>query len=79
VARRCTLGGMNTQPTNPEGGKRVVLYVEMEQALKSRLTALAKRRYRKISAEAILAIQRYLDEEEAKEEHIQSTGQRRRK
>jgi predicted transcriptional regulator len=58
---------MNTTPTNPEGGRRVVLYVEMEPDLKERLTALAKRRFRKISAEAILAIDRYLEEEEAKE------------
>jgi hypothetical protein len=58
---------MNTQPTNPQRRNRVVLYVEMEPGLKERLTALAKRRYRKISAEAILAIERYLDEEDDKE------------
>ena len=55
----------------------MVLYVEMEPALKERLTALAKRRYRKISAEAILAIEKYLDEEEAKEEQPKGKQQRR--
>ena len=54
--------------THKQKDKRMVLYVEMEPELKQRLTELAKRRYRKISAEAILAIERYLDEEEAKEQ-----------
>jgi predicted transcriptional regulator len=67
---------MNSQQQNPEGVKRVVLYVEMEPALKERLTALAKRRYRKISAEAILAIERYLDEEEAKDAKPKRSGQK---
>jgi predicted transcriptional regulator len=62
------------EPTEqPKGGKRMVLYVEMEPALKERLAALARRRYRKISAEAILAITRYLDEEEAKEAQAEAT------
>jgi len=45
----------------------VVLYVEMEADLKERLATLAKKRFRKISAEATIAIERYLREEEAKE------------
>jgi predicted transcriptional regulator len=67
---------MNIQPTNPQRRNRVVLYVEMEAALKERLAALAKRRYRKISAEATLAIQKYLDEEEAKEAQPKKKGKR---
>jgi predicted transcriptional regulator len=50
-----------------ERRKRVVLYVEMEADLKERLATLAKKRFRKISAEATIAIERYLREEEAKE------------
>jgi predicted transcriptional regulator len=46
-----------------------VLYVEMDAELKRRLTRLANlpHRNRKISAEAIIAIRRYVEEEEAKE------------
>ena len=45
----------------------MVLYVEMPADLKERLAHLAMRRYRKISAETIIAITEYLDREEAKE------------
>ena len=45
----------------------MVLYVEMEAALKERLASLARKRFRKISAEATIAIEKYLAEEEAKE------------
>ena len=46
-----------------------VLYVEMEALLKRRLIRLAElpHRNRKITAEAIMAIRRYVEEEEAKE------------
>jgi predicted transcriptional regulator len=49
--------------------KKEVLYVEMDAQLKRRLVRLAElpHRNRKISAEAIIAIRRYLEEEEAKE------------
>ena len=39
----------------------------MEAALKERLASLARKRFRKISAEATIAIEKYLAEEEAKE------------
>jgi predicted transcriptional regulator len=47
----------------------MVLYVEMEASLKRRLVRLAQlpHRSRKITAEAILAIRRYVEEEERKE------------
>jgi hypothetical protein len=46
-----------------------VLYVEMEATLKQRLRRLAElpHRNRKITAEAIMAIRRYVEEEEKKE------------
>jgi hypothetical protein len=49
--------------------KKEVLYVEMEALLKRRLVRLAElpHRNRKITAEAIMAIRRYVQEEEAKE------------
>jgi predicted transcriptional regulator len=47
--------------------KKEVLYVELAADLKKRLTGLAERRHRKITAEAIIAIQQYVDREEAKE------------
>lgn len=49
--------------------KKEVLYVEMEPQLKRRLVRLANlpTRNRKITAEAIMAIRRYIEEEEAKE------------
>lgn len=43
------------------------LYVEMPAELKQRLAALAERRSRKISAEAIIAIREYVEREEGKE------------
>lgn len=46
---------------------KATLYVEIPQDLKERLDALALRRMRKITAEAILALRRYLDEEDAKD------------
>jgi hypothetical protein len=53
----------------PPPPERAVLYVEMDAELKRRLTRLANlpHRNRKISAEAIIAIRRYVEEEEAKE------------
>jgi predicted transcriptional regulator len=49
--------------------KKEVLYVEMDAQLKRRLVRLAElpHRNRKITAEAIMAIRRYVEEEEAKE------------
>jgi hypothetical protein len=44
-----------------------VLYVEMDATLKRRLARLAFHRSRKITAEAIIAIRRYVDEEDQKE------------
>lgn len=41
----------------------MVLYVEMEPALKERLNLLAKRRFRKISGEATLAIEKHYEKE----------------
>ncbi|MFL5242376.1 MAG: hypothetical protein ACJ8FY_09735 [Gemmataceae bacterium] len=58
---------MKESPEKPDGEKRVVIYIETDAALKDRLSNLAKKRRRKISAEAILAIEKYLDEEEPKE------------
>jgi hypothetical protein len=58
------------KPTDREQPpKKEVLYVEMDAQLKRRLVRLAElpHRNRKISAEAIIAIRRYVEEEEAKE------------
>jgi hypothetical protein len=48
---------------------REVLYVQMDPRLKRRLVRLAElpHRARKITAEAIIAITRYVEEEEEKE------------
>jgi hypothetical protein len=53
----------------PERPRKEVLYVEMDAQLKRRLVRLAElpHRNRKITAEAIIAIRRYVEEEEAKE------------
>ena len=52
-----------------EKPRKEVLYVEMDGLLKRRLVRLAElpHRNRKITAEAIMAIRRYVEEEEAKE------------
>jgi predicted transcriptional regulator len=47
--------------------KKEVLYVEVPADLKKRLVRLAETRARKISAEATLALERYVREEEQKE------------
>ena len=59
--------GQDTPPPKPV--KKEVLYVEMDAQLKRRLVRLAElpHRNRKITAEAIMAIRRYVEEEEAKE------------
>lgn len=53
----------------PKPAKKEVLYVEMDAELKQRLVRLAElpTRNRKITAEAIMAIRRYVEEEERKE------------
>ncbi len=53
----------------PEPPRKEVLYIEMDPTLKKRLVRLAElpHRRRKISAEGIIAIQKYVEEEEAKE------------
>jgi predicted transcriptional regulator len=58
------------KPTGPpQPPKKEVLYVELPADLKRRLKRLAElpHRARKITAEAIIAIRRYIEEEEAKE------------
>ncbi len=57
------------KPTRAQPPRKEVLYVEMDADLKRRLVRLAElpHRNRKISAEAIMALRRYLEEEEAKE------------
>ena len=56
------------KPTPPRPAKEV-LYVEMDSRLKRRLVRLAElpHRNRKITAEAIIAITRYVEDEERKE------------
>lgn len=46
---------------------KAALYAEIPKSLKERLAHLAKVRSRKITAELVLALERYVDEEEAKE------------
>lgn len=46
---------------------KAVLYVEIPESLKLRIDALAARRKRKITAEVIIALERYVDAEEAKD------------
>lgn len=52
-----------------EKPEKAVLYIELEALLKQRLVRLAElpHRNRKITAEAIMAIRRYVEEEEEKE------------
>ena len=59
-------GGAGAPPPRPA---KEVLYVEMDFRLKRRLVRLAElpHRNRKISAEAIMAITRYVEEEERME------------
>jgi hypothetical protein len=68
---RTTIGGMSKKRKKeepaPEPARKKVVYVEVDPLLKERLDRLAALRSRKITAEAILALRRYLDEEEAKE------------
>jgi hypothetical protein len=52
---------------SPSPPPKAVLYVEIEPSLKDRLVRLADRRLRKITAEAVLALRRYVEEEEGKE------------
>ena len=61
--------GKKGQDAKPEKPAKEVLYVEMEASLKRRLVRLAElpHRNRKITAEAIIAIRRYVEEEEKKE------------
>jgi hypothetical protein len=56
-------------PAAPARPAKEVLYVEMDALLKRRLVRLAglPHRNRKITAEAIMAIRRYVEEEEARE------------
>jgi hypothetical protein len=58
-----------TSPTPPPPGKpeKVVLYLEIDATLKQRLVRLADVHLRKITAECVLALRRYADEEERKE------------
>jgi hypothetical protein len=51
-------------PAKPE---KEVLYLEMDERLKRRLARLALLRRRKLTAEGILAVERYVEQEEAKE------------
>jgi predicted transcriptional regulator len=57
------------KPVPPPEPEKAVLYVELDAALKRRLVRLANlpHRARKITAEAIIALRRYVEEEEAKE------------
>jgi hypothetical protein len=57
------------RPPRPAPPAKGVLYVEMDATLKQRLVRLAglPHRNRKITAEAIMAIRRYVEEEERKE------------
>ena len=59
----------DVRPKQPAKPVKEVLYVEMDSLLKRRLVRLAElpHRNRKITAEAIMAIRRYVEEEEAKE------------
>jgi hypothetical protein len=65
--RKAGRGGKEDRPQEPP--KKEVLYVEMEATLKRRLVRLAElpTRRRKLTTEAIMAIERYVEEEERKE------------
>ena len=47
--------------------KKETLYVDIDAAVKRRISRLADRRYRKLNAEVEIALTRYLDQEEPKE------------
>lgn len=49
---------------------KATLYVELDLDLKRRLDRLARHRGRKLVAEALLMVRRYLDEEEPKEKDL---------
>jgi hypothetical protein len=51
----------------PEKPAKSVLYLEIDAVLKDRLVRLADLHSRKITAEGVLAIRRYVEEEERKE------------
>jgi hypothetical protein len=51
----------------PAPPAKAVLYLEMDDRLKRRLARLATLRRRKLTAEGILAVERYVEQEEAKE------------
>jgi predicted transcriptional regulator len=55
------------KPTRGGPPQKAVLYVEIDPDLKERLVRLADLRSRKITAEAVLALRRYVAEEEEKE------------
>jgi predicted transcriptional regulator len=67
--KKPTSKGQEDKPVKPAKAAKEVLYVEMDAALKRRLVRLAElpHRNRKITAEAIMAIRRYVEEEEKKE------------
>jgi hypothetical protein len=69
MPKRTDQGGRGPRGREPEKPAKGVLYVEMDASLKRRLVRLAglPHRNRKITAEAIMAIRRYVEEEEAKE------------
>jgi predicted transcriptional regulator len=56
-----------TRRFTPPPAPRAVLYLEIDSDLKERLVRLADLRSRKITAEAVLALRRYVEEEERKE------------
>jgi hypothetical protein len=66
MGKKTSQQGQGSGPSRPA---KEVLYVEMEASLKRRLVRLAglPHRNRKITAEAIMAIRRYVEEEEARE------------
>lgn len=47
--------------------EKAPLYAEIPKSLKDRFARLAKKRSRKLTAELILCMERYLDEQEAKD------------
>jgi hypothetical protein len=59
--------GKSKRAGRPEKPAKDVLYLEIEADLKRRLVRLAELRSRKITAEGILALRRYVQEEEEKE------------
>jgi predicted DNA-binding protein len=51
----------------PVMARKKGLYADIPEELKARLDRLAEHRSRKLTAEVVLALRRYLDEEERKE------------